>query len=198
MAAIERAAEDAKLSHLKKESSRSYVLIFTATIGTVFGVNILFELLQITQKSEIYQAIREDQYAASLLVGLICYGVISAFSEEVLFRGILYNALKRTMNVKLAMVLSAFLFGAYHMNNVQGTYGFVMGCLMAFGYEYFGSFLIPVAIHMVSNILAYAMGYTPIGNTGFVSWPACMAFLVLGVGSIFFLVKEKDMLQKTS
>ena len=47
----------------------------------------------------------------------------------------------------------------------------------------------PVLIHMISNMLAYAMGYVNIPQAAY--WPAGIAGLVCGVGSIWLLNREK-------
>ncbi len=191
---IRKTAEDMKLSHLKPEPVKNYLLLGMATVGGVIGLNLLLELLQITAKSEAYQAVVENQYAAHFFIGIVCYGLITPIAEEVLFRGIIYNYLKRFNKLKVAFLLSAFLFGVYHMNIVQGIYGFMMGCLIAYGYEYFGNFTIPVLIHMAANILAYCLSYTGIAVTGFVSWPVCIVFLAMAAVSLLLLKKQKAVL----
>jgi phosphoglycolate phosphatase len=140
IANIKWSKDDMALSHIKPEPKRTYALFAMASVGAVLGLNLLLELLQITDKSAAYQAAREDQYSAVFLVGLICYGLITPVAEEVLFRGILFNTLRRRMPLKLAVVVSALCFGAYHMNTVQGIYGFLMGLLIAYAYLYFGNF----------------------------------------------------------
>ena len=96
--------------------------------------------------------------------------------------------------MKMAVVLSSALFGFYHMNAVQGVYAFLIGCLIAYSYEYFGSFLMPIAIHMISNLLSYCLSYTGLSETGFVSWPVCVVCLAVCVGSLGMLNKEKKVL----
>lgn len=191
---IQKTAEDMKLSHLKPEAAKNYFLIGLGTVSAVISLNLLYELLHFTAKSEAYQAVVADQYSASFLIGIICYGLITPIAEELLFRGIIYNYLKRFNKLRIAFLLSAFLFGIYHMNAIQGTYAFVMGCLIAYGYEYFGSFAVPVMIHMSSNIIAYCLSFTGIAVTGFMSWPVCILFLVLAVGSLWQLNKQKTVL----
>lgn len=192
---IQRGADDMKLSHLKPEPVKNYMLLFIVSLGAVLGMNLLLELTNVTNKSEAYQAVVEDQFSAAVWVGIICYGVITPIAEELLFRGVLYNYLKRIWDVRIAALLSAFLFGSYHMNPVQGVYGFVIGCLMVYGYEYFGSFYIPVAIHILSNVLAFSLSNTSIVNTAFVSWPVCaVCFLIAGSG-IYLLNKQKRSLK---
>lgn len=190
---ITRTAEDSRLSHLKPEPTKHYVLLGLGTFCAVVGLNLLFELLEVTSKSEAYQAVVEDQYSAHFLVGILCYGLVTPIAEELLFRGIIYNYLKRFTKLKAALVLSAFIFGAYHMNAIQGSYAFIMGLLIAYAYEFFGSFKIPVLMHMISNIVAYSLSYTSIAVSGFVSWPVCVAFLMLA-GELLWTLKKKKKL----
>lgn len=189
---IGKTAEDMKLTHLKGEPVQSYVLLCLAAVGSVLGFNLLFSLTGIIDKSASYQAVAADQYSASLLTGLVCYGLVTPMAEELLFRGILYNYLRRFTGVKMAIPISAFLFGAYHMNSIQGIYGFLMGCLMAYGYEYFGKYKVPVLIHIISNVLAYCLSYTEIAVTGFISWPVCIVSLAVMVFCIMRLHKQKN------
>jgi phosphoglycolate phosphatase len=191
IANIKWSKDDMALSHIKPEPRRTYVLFAMASLGAVLGLNLLLELLHITDKSAAYQAAREDQYSAVFLVGLICYGLITPVAEEVLFRGILFNALRRMMQLKWAVVVSALCFGAYHMNTVQGIYGFLMGLLIAYAYLYFGNFWAAVAIHGISNLLAYSLSYSGISETAFISWPVCIGFLALTGGCLWMLDQQK-------
>lgn len=191
---LEKTAEEMKLAHLKKEPVRNYVLFGVAVAGAVLGLNLLFDLTGLISKSDAYQAVAADQHAGSLLVVLICYGVITPIAEELLFRGIIYSYMRRFMNIKVALVLSSALFGFYHMNSIQGVYGFIMGCLMAYAYEYFGSFWAAVLVHIASNVLGSLLSYTPVAVTVFVSWPVCIIFLALGIFGVMGLAKQKNVL----
>lgn len=191
---VTKAAEDNKLSHLKKDPVSSYVLLGTAVVGIIFGVNLLLELVEITNKSEAYQHLLESQYSANFFVGIVCYGILTPIAEELVFRGIIFNYMKRFMKLKFAIVLSAFCFGAYHMNAVQSAFAFLIGMLMAYGYEYFGSFAIPVGIHIAMNTLSYCTTYTSLASSNFISWPVCLVFLAIGLGSIYCLHKKKNII----
>jgi membrane protease YdiL (CAAX protease family) len=188
---IEKTADDNRLSYLTPEPPVSYLLMTLTTIGCVIGLNLMFELTGITNKSDAYRAVVEDQYSAYFLIGILCYGFITPIAEELLFRGIIYNYLKRFMNVKWAFFLAAALFGFYHMNVVQGVYAFIMGLIIIYSYEYFGDFKAPVAVHMISNIISYCLSYTAIAVNGFVSVPVCIIALVIGVGCMGILDKRK-------
>lgn len=191
---IAKTAEDMKLAHLKAEPVLNYLWLGLATIGSVVGLNLAFELLQITTKSEAYRQVIADQYSANFLIGIICYGVITPIAEEVVFRGIIYNYLRRLMKLKVAVILGAFLFGAYHMNSVQGGYAFLMSLLIIYGFEYFGDFKIVVIIHMLANIISYCLSYTSVAVSGFISWPVCIVFVGIAVFALLRLKKQKAVL----
>lgn len=181
------------LSHLRRERPRNYIIALLVSCCAVLGLNLLFDLTGIIDNSAAYQAVAAGQLSASLAVGLICYGIISPLAEELVFRGIVYNELKRNYRLPLAMLISALLFGLYHMNPVQGGYGFIMGLLLAYLYEYFGSFLWPVLVHMLANSLAYILSNTSLSTTVIRSWPAaivCAAVTIVGIKLLDFDKKK--------
>ena len=181
------------LSHLRRERPRNYIIALLVSCCAVLGLNLLFDLTGIIDNSAAYQAVAAGQLSASLAVGLICYGIISPLAEELVFRGIVYNELKRSYRLPLAMLISALLFGLYHMNPVQGGYGFIMGLLLAYLYEYFGIFLWPVLVHMLANSLAYILSNTSLSTTVIRSWPAaivCAAVTIVGIKLLDFDKKK--------
>ena len=181
------------LSHLRRERPRNYIIALLVSCCAVLGLNLLFDLTGIIDNSAAYQAVAAGKLSASLAVGLICYGIISPLAEELVFRGIVYNELKRSYRLPLAMLISALLFGLYHMNPVQGGYGFIMGLLLAYLYEYFGSFLWPVLVHMLANSLAYILSNTSLSTTVIRSWPAaivCAAVTIVGIKLLDFDKKK--------
>jgi len=191
---VEKTAEKDRLSHLKKDSPASCMLYGGAVIGAVLGLNILLKLLGMADRSSAYQEVQAFQYSANFLLGLIVFGLVASLAEEMMFRGILYNYLKRFFPVRVAVLLSAALFGMYHMNSVQGIYGFLMGCLIAYGYEYFGKFRVAFSAHAGANILVYCLAYTPLVNSSFVSWPVCGIFAMVCVVCLNVLKRQKYVL----
>ena len=189
---LARAKEDRKLLHIKGEPVANYAFLVMVTVGAVLGLNLLLELVGITKSSAVYQEIQKDQYSAVFLLGFVCYSLVAPIAEELLFRGIIYNCLRRSMKPVAALVISAAFFGMYHGNSVQGIYAFVIGLLLAYAYEYFGSFWVPVGIHMAANALAYCLANTAIATSAaFVSWPVCILFLVLAGGGFYLLNRQK-------
>lgn len=192
MGAVRTMAEECRLNYLRKEPKSSYLLLLGATIGGALGLNLALDLSGIVDKSGAYQAVASDQYSADFLLGLVVFCMVSPIAEELLFRGIIHNVLKKAMNPQAALFFSSALFGLYHMNFVQGVYGFLMGCLIAYAYEYFGDFKMAVAVHVGANVLVYCLTYTPIAISGFVSWPVCLVFAAMALLCLTAMRKRKN------
>ncbi len=188
---ISKSAEDAKLLHLKREPMLNYVFLAFATVGAMFGFNMLLELTEVTNNSQAYGAVSELQHTAGLVPALILYVIAAPFAEELLFRGIIYNSLKGALKPIAAMILAAVFFGVYHGNSVQGIYGFIMACLITYGYEFFGDFRVPLAMHAVVNLISYLLGNTGLAVSGFVCWPVCVVFLALGGFGLLMLHRQR-------
>lgn len=169
---------------------KSLLLAF-AVLGAVLGLNLLFELLHASAVSEGYQQVAAKQYSADFLVGLVSYCLVSPVAEELVFRGSVYNILRDCLEVKRAALLGAFLFGLYHGNWIQGIYGFLMGLLIIYGYEAFGSFRVPLLIHIEANLVAYCLTWMGSAGDGLANWPVCLCMLALVAGALAGLERER-------
>lgn len=138
----------------------SYCFLAAFAVCTAISVNILFYQSGFTASSQSYGQVQEAQYGVQFIIGLVLYGVISPLAEETVFRGLLYNRMKRCFNFVIALIVSSLLFGLYHGNLVQTVYGTILGLLIAYAYEIYGSFAAPVLFHGVANISVYAVTYS--------------------------------------
>lgn len=133
-------------------------IIFISLIFSL-GLNYIIAHTGLAQISQTYEEVSNEQYGSGLVTGVIVFGLLSPIAEEVIFRGIIYNRLKRIFPFYISIFLSALLFGIFHGNIVQGIYAFLMGLLMTVFYEKYKSFYAPVIIHMVANIGVYVLSY---------------------------------------
>lgn len=168
-----------------------YFALMLYAASTVVFFNMLISFLGLAKQSAAFQETAARQYAVPLGMGLFLYAGVSAVVEEVVFRFLLYNRLRRSCEkVAYGVLASAFLFGIYHGNAVQGLYAFVLGTLIALSYVYFDDFLAPVLFHGLGNAVIFLSNMIP-GAYDVVFTPA--AFVVCGVvtvaGSVF-LVRE--------
>jgi len=75
----------------RKLTPKFVALTILAGIGLALALNILILKSGMAQISAEYEETAALQYSCSFPVGFIVYGFMSPFSEELMFRGILYN-----------------------------------------------------------------------------------------------------------
>lgn len=93
-----------------------------------------------------------------VLAMLILSTLINPLGEELCFRGLLYNALRRRVNWILAAVLQAIAFGVLHPFDVVNATGVaVIGLILALVYEWRKTLLAPVFLHTLQNVVAMAV-----------------------------------------
>lgn len=99
---------------------------------------------------------------AGLIIMLIAMGVLVPFTEEILFRGVLYGALRTHWGVPAATVGSAAVFGLLHFEPILVVATFVMGVFFARAYQHSGSLWSSIAMHSALNCAAIWLMYMPL------------------------------------
>ena len=91
--------------------------------------------------------------------GYFVIGLMAPLAEEVVFRGAVLRALLRWKEGKpwMAIVISALLFSAVHMNPAQLPHTFLVGLLLGWMYYRTDSIVPGVVYHWVNNTVAYVM-----------------------------------------
>ncbi|MFA6211330.1 MAG: CPBP family intramembrane glutamic endopeptidase [Candidatus Obscuribacterales bacterium] len=86
--------------------------------------------------------------------------MIGPVMEEIIFRGFLFNVLNSSVTKKLgsgtlttmvAVVGSAFVFGAMHMNLPALPFYMVLGAVYAEAYRRSGTLVVPIVAHVLNN-----------------------------------------------
>lgn len=78
---------------------------------------------------------------------------LAPLMEELTFRGLTVQILKRTgWRFWLINLIQAALFGLFHMNLIQGIYAFLLGLLLGYVCETYGSLKASILLHAVFNI----------------------------------------------
>lgn len=94
-----------------------------------------------------------------MIVMVLAMGVIGPISEEMVFRGVVFNGYKRSGNTVCAILFSALLFGLMHMNFNQAAYAIFLGIVMAVVVEATGSLWGSAIFHMTVNIQSIVVMY---------------------------------------
>ena len=159
--------------------------------SAALGINILFGLLQIMSVSREYEQVSEVQYQIPLLYGILLYGLISPLAEEMLFRGLLYNRMKKYFPVMTSAIVSSLLFGVYHGNVVQALYGLILGLVIVYCYEVTGNFKIPVFVHSTANIIVFVLTYHRDMSEALGTPVNCAVLLAVSVFSIINIQRRR-------
>lgn len=160
-------------------------------VAMALGTNILFSLLHITELSKSFADVAGQQFMVPIWQGLLLFGVVSPLAEEIVFRGVIYNRLKKYFPVWIAILTSAVLFGGYHGNLVQGIYGFLLGIVIAWLYEVTGKFRIPVMFHAFANISVFLMTYDSDITAAINTWINFLIFTIISISTLFFMGTRK-------
>ena len=147
-------------AEIKAMSVRDACILVILALCVSVGLNYLFDLTGLNRLSQTYNDINSAQFGVAFYFGLIIYGILSPLAEEIIFRGILYNRMKRIFPLALSMFVSSLLFGVFHGNLVQGIYGTLMGLLIVWSYEHFKNFSAPLIVHSVANVIIFILGNT--------------------------------------
>ena len=101
--------------------------------------------------------------SAGFLPAVIIVGICPAIAEEGAFRGFMFGTMKGRGKAVLAIIVSAAVFGLYHMNLLQFFTGLFMGCVMAYMVYRSGSIVTSMIFHMINNSLSVIATYYPEG-----------------------------------
>lgn len=154
-------------------------------ISVSLGLNALLTLTGFVESSRTYQQVADRQYGVAFCIGLLLYGVVSPFSEEAVFRGVIYNRMRRHFGPIVGSVASALFFGIFHGNLVQGFYGTIMGVFIACLYERSGKFFTPVLFHAAANLAVYVTAYVPQMQEVLFTPAGCAVLLMAAAGCVW-------------
>lgn len=175
----------------KEKCMPNFLLIAVLSVTSSLGLNILLSLTGLTGVSDTFQDVTARQFGVPFGLGIVLYGFVSPVAEEMVFRGLMYNRMRKYYPAGLAIVLSGLFFGLYHGNPVQGIYGTCMGILMAYLYERTGHFYLPLLVHMLANLSVFVTAYVQ-GLQHMLFKPInCVILLTISVICLIVLEKGK-------
>jgi len=120
---------------------------------------VFISFLPIEKLTPEYEELMESINGGNFIITLLGVGIAGPFIEEVVFRGLIYNELKRHMRIMPAVVIQALLFGIYHLNVVQGIYAFLLGIILALALNWTGTIWSSILIHFSFNTFNIAISY---------------------------------------
>lgn len=132
------------------------------------------------------------------LLSVLYASIFGPIGEEMIFRGATMRIAKKAMPFWIANILQAILFGAFHMNWIQGIYAAVLGLFFGFICEYGGSIYYSMLLHIIFNSLADVLPYI-VGNMSDLTYYIVSSIvMVVGIGSgmTLFIIGRKLLKKK--
>ena len=134
-------------------------LVLLAAIRLFVGPGSARELEEVTSKLTAERMLKENRTVPMFLTMLVVAGVLAPLSEEIFFRGFLYNAAKRRFGIAAGALISGLVFGAVHFGPLAVIMIVPMGILLALAYEKTGSLWVPIAMHAANNFVAVTITF---------------------------------------
>ena len=116
-------------------------------------VGIINVMTMLLTDTSIQTTLLTEMTSGSTLMVALCMGLAPALVEELVFRGFIYHGYRRS-GPWLSVILSALLFGLFHLNVSQACYAFVIGVVFALVLEASGSILTTMTMHFAFNMLS--------------------------------------------
>lgn len=148
----------------------TYIILFGIGLSIVFNIA-LSKLIEILSSlipnylSSYYSQIQiQSNIVDNSFLQLILAIIIVPIFEEILFRYIIFEHLKKNYNIVLSIIVQALIFGLAHGHSIQIISAFILGILLGLIYIRYKSIVASIVLHMTINSMALI-----IINTGLIS-----------------------------
>lgn len=174
-----------KPSWIFKGVCMAYTMSFAMSL-IVTLINVIGEMFGFSIPSTV---IPDNGSLLIRLINIITVALLAPFFEELIFRGVLCNALSR-YNKGFAVVFTALIFALAHLNLDQGIPVFGMGLVFGFVYLRSKSLWATIAMHVINNLIALIVQYN--ADSFVASILLSGLVVVLAICGIYFIVKERQ------
>lgn len=128
-------------------------------------------------------------------ISLISLVIAPAVCEELLFRGIILNGLKKHGKT-FSILTTALMFCLFHMSINQTVYPLLMGLLLSVIMYYEGNIYYCIAIHLTNNFLSLTLSYFKINlifnHFTYIILAIALAALFIGLVLYFTIRNSKN------
>lgn len=108
------------------------------------------------QPQEVVEFLQNADTPRDRVAVMVMAIVVAPVAEEMIFRGYLYPAAKRTVGPLLSLGATSLLFAALHGHAASIPALFTLAVCLGLAYEKTGSLLVPMVMHAVFNAVSVA------------------------------------------
>lgn len=158
--------------------------------ATQFATSLLISVIYVVFPKwvEDYNALMEAAGVTEPTLLMLIYSIcLAPFSEELIFRGVTMRLARRAFPFWIANIIQAVLFGAFHMNMLQGCYAFVLGLILGYICERGGSIYYSIFFHFLFNLWGMTSDWMNSMDQMLLGTIILLgAFILLPVGTVIF------------
>lgn len=139
-----------------RESIRWVVLFYPLVFSFTFGYNALLKALHFAQPSQqVATFLSPDKPLLMRIFAILLVLLAAPILEEILYRGVLFSALRKHISMHNAAWVSGAIFGLAHMEPMTAIPLGFLGYLLAVAYAQSRSLWLPIGLHAINNLLAF-------------------------------------------
>ncbi len=136
--------------------------VFLTEVVVLFIINFYGQLVFIFTRAKIPRQPVVELFGRSsfgLTLAALVVVVLAPIGEEIFFRGFVFAGLKKYWGVAWGAVVSSAIFALFHLNGLLFIPLFIIGVALAWLYEFSGSILPSIMLHIINNLLALTYIY---------------------------------------
>lgn len=141
---------------------KNLLICFFITVFVLFGYNYIINLLSHIMSLCGYNPDSSLPLPLNnigwLFANIFILGVLPAISEELIYRGIILNGLRRFGNLK-AILFSALIFAFAHGSLMQFFYQLILGLVLGYVLVKTGSLIASIFVHLLNNTIVIVLNY---------------------------------------
>jgi membrane protease YdiL (CAAX protease family) len=136
-----------------------FVLGISINIATVLALSVIPIPEEVMKQYEelVGNAVISDNFWLTFLTTALLVPI----TEELVFRGMSFNIMRRGMSLTLAVILQTLLFAGAHILPLQITYVIPTALSLGLVYVWCGSFIAPIILHISYNGLSAVLSAIP-------------------------------------
>ena len=168
--------------------------------GSMYLINYLMSLLQGIGYNPDTSLPLPLSNAGWLILNILILAVLPAICEELLYRGVIFNGLRKFGSV-WAVLISALFFALAHGSAMQFFYQLILGVVLALIVLKSGSIFASSLVHFLNNAIVVIYNYIVLNTGGeaevvFEPWLVAVSFIAAVVGGlliwlVFYFMKER-------
>lgn len=122
----------------------------------------------------------------SIFISLLTVGIVAPFTEEFIFRGVIFKTLNKNISTLGTIIIQALFFGIFHGNLIQGIYATLLGVVLGYITYRTRSLWPAIIIHIINNTIATISPF--ILNNVPSTMTILISFIIIGALGITILI----------